>query len=429
MGLEDFQLLDNEPFGNSIIKRDSLKIYHQQGAQLNQSDQNTEFIFGENNNYHQVGNSYLEFDITIRGEHNADFTNNSRIRLTNNAFAYCFKEARLSITSGSVLEHNKKVGQVSTIMRVFSSKDGDLLSQFDNINEGNGDADFNSTSLKKMLIDNHDIVGQEVNKGKIRGHLPLELIFGFCKTFEKVTKILGFHVTFRTADLQDIIFTSIGDNINVTLHSLYLFVPTLIPNTETQLKFNESLQNNYRIFFDDWFTERRVVSDTITQIDISSAQQVNSPKYLIASQQTAARLNAPDKGLNISRFDNINVRKYFVEMDNIRYPRDAVLTNYNENDYIDQYKDLKLFYKEHVGEEFLTPFISYPDMKSKYPIQVIDLRFQPDHISPKKIQLFEENRADPANNPNNARLYVILIRRREVELSSDGNKLIEVEVI
>ena len=52
MSLEDFQLLDNEPIDISIIKRDFLKVYLEQGAQLNQSDQNIEFIFGENNNYH-----------------------------------------------------------------------------------------------------------------------------------------------------------------------------------------------------------------------------------------------------------------------------------------------------------------------------------------------------------------------------------------
>jgi len=149
MSLEDFQLLDNEPFDNSIIKRDYLKIYHQQGAQLNQSDQNIEFIFGENNNFHQFGNSYLEFDITVRRADNNNFANASAIRMTNNAFAYVFKEARLSTTSRSDLEHNKFVGQISTMMRCLTSKDGDLLSQFDNINEGNGDADFNCTSLKK----------------------------------------------------------------------------------------------------------------------------------------------------------------------------------------------------------------------------------------------------------------------------------------
>ena len=426
MSLEDFQLLDNEPFDNSIIKRDFLKIYHQQGANLNDSDQNIEFIFGENNNYHQIGNSYLEFDITVRRDDAVAFpdNNNSRIRMTNNGLAFVFKEGRLSTTSGSDLEHNKFIGQVSTIMRTLTSKDGDLLSQFDNINEGNGDDDFDSTPLKKMMINDHD----NPNKGKIKGQLALEHIFGFCKTFKKVTKNLGFHITFKTADLRGIIFTSIADDINVTINSLYLFVPFLIPNTETQLMFNESIQNNYRIFFDEWYTERRIVTDQIYQVDIGSAQSVNSPKYLICAHQTENRSTPPDKQKKVSSFDHHNVKKYFVEIDGVRFPRDGVITDYDLNDYLDQYKDLKLFYKEYVGEPLLNPLISYTDMKNKYPIQVIDLRFQVDHITPKKIQLFEEYREVDPPNPPNARLYVILIRRREIEMISDGNKLIEVKV-
>ena len=61
MSLEDFQLLHNEPFDNSVMKRDFFKVYHQQGAELNQSDRKIKFIFGENNNYHQIDNGYLEF--------------------------------------------------------------------------------------------------------------------------------------------------------------------------------------------------------------------------------------------------------------------------------------------------------------------------------------------------------------------------------
>ena len=189
--------------------------------------------------------------------------------------------------------------------------------------------------------------------------------------------------------------------------------------------FNESIQNNYRIFFDEWYTERRIVADQIFQVDFGSAQSVNSPKYMICAHQTEARSALPNKRNNISIFDNINVRKYFIEIDGQRYPSDCVLTNYGENDYNDQYRDLKLFYKQYIGEELLNPFVSFTDMKNKYPMQVIDLRFQADHITPTKIQLFEEYRA----TPNSVRLYVILIRRREKQLISDGNKLIEVKVI
>ena len=117
--------------------------------------------------------------------------NNSRIRLTNNGLAYVFQEAVLATTSGSNLEHNKLVGQISIIMRVLTNRDLDFLSQFNNINEGDTVNDFDTTSFKKMLLDNLNTAGKEIFKGKMKGQLPLKHFFGFCKTFKKVTKILA----------------------------------------------------------------------------------------------------------------------------------------------------------------------------------------------------------------------------------------------
>ena len=148
MSLDDFQILDNELFGNSIIKRDFPKIYHQQGARLNQSDQNIEFIFGANNNYHQIGIGYLEFKITVRKNGTTKFHIEDPVRLVNNGYAFCFKEARLSTTIGSDIEHNKFCGPVSTIMKVISNRDDDLLSQFGKINE-------NDIPLLERLADLH----------------------------------------------------------------------------------------------------------------------------------------------------------------------------------------------------------------------------------------------------------------------------------
>ena len=173
MSLEDFQLLDNEPLDNSIIKRDFTKLYHRQGDQLNQSDQNIEFIFGENNNYHQIGNAYLEFNITVRTSDTTNFHDDDPVRLVNNGFAYCFKEARLTTSIGGDDEINKFCGQISTIMRAISNNDGDLLSQFDNINENdipvlNRLADLStqiqSTPHQKMLVNNHS----DANKVKLK---------------------------------------------------------------------------------------------------------------------------------------------------------------------------------------------------------------------------------------------------------------------
>ena len=64
-------------------------------------------------------------------------------------------------------------------------------------------------------------------------------------------------------------------------------------------------------------------------------------------------------------------------------------------------------------------------MKTKYSIRIIDSRHQSGHITPKKVQLFQQNGTDLENG----RLLLILIRRREIEIISGGNKLIEVKVI
>ena len=197
--------------------------------QLNDPDQNIEFIFAENNNYLQIGNSYLQFDITVQ-DPSAGFTANAEIRLVNNAFAYCFKGGVISTTGGIEIEYVIFLGQVSTIMRSLTSKDGVLISHFDKFNDKGTNASINDTSLKQILIDNHS---EPVNRGKLKGQLPLLHLFGFCKTFKEITKNLGFHLTFKTNVLQNIIFTTIAIDINVTISSLYLFVPIIIPNTDT----------------------------------------------------------------------------------------------------------------------------------------------------------------------------------------------------
>ena len=100
---------------------------------------------------------------------------------------------------------------------------------------------------------------------------------------------------FKTANLQDIIYTSMVDDIDVTINSMYLYIPNLIPSVETQLMFNEATQNNHKISFEEWYTERRIISDLLVQHDIGSTQNVIQPKYMICAHETNLRTTTPDK--------------------------------------------------------------------------------------------------------------------------------------
>ena len=87
------------------------------------------------------------------------------------------------------------------------------------------------------------------------------------KLSKKYLKNLGFHLMFKTADLQDIIYTSMDDDIIVSFNSLYPYIPNLIPSVETQLLFNEASQNIYNDIF-----RQMVYRKTINIRFISSAR-------------------------------------------------------------------------------------------------------------------------------------------------------------
>ena len=128
-------MIDDSKIDDSIIKKAFIKIFHQHEAEVNNENQNFKFYFGENLNYIQLGNAYVEIDILVRKADGTNFANADNIRLVNNALAYVSQEGRLSTSAGTEIEHNKNLGIVSTIMRLLTQNDGDLSSYFDRIDE------------------------------------------------------------------------------------------------------------------------------------------------------------------------------------------------------------------------------------------------------------------------------------------------------
>ena len=82
------------------------------------------------------------------------------------------------------------------------------------------------------------------------------------------------------------------------------------------------------------------------QLDIGSASNIIVPLYLIAAHQKTQRDNPakPPNQFHNPVFDNADAKKYFLEIDGIGYPKDSIEKNYSENKYLDQYRDLKLFF-------------------------------------------------------------------------------------
>ena len=119
---------------------------------------------------------------------------------------------------------------------------------------------------------------------------------------------------------------------------------------------NESVKSSFTLTFDSYTTHKRVVNTALVyQLDMWSSTGIISPTYWFAYHQTGARTGVANKANNRAIFCQLDVRKYFVEINGL-----------------------------------LNPFINYTHMKKFYPIQVIDSRIQVDQKTPEKVQLFEE---------------------------------------
>ena len=171
--------------------------------------------------------------------------------------------------------------------------------------------------MKHLFIDSHS---NDDNKGNIRANLPLEHTFGFCKTFKKLTKDLGFQLQLKTSDeKQNIIYTTLGGNdVNVTINSIYLFIPSLVPSPEQQQIFNESITQSFTLSFDLWVSDRKPVNTgNEYKLHIGSASKINALLYLLSAHQKTQRDNpakSPNQ-FNNPIFDDVGLKRYCVEID------------------------------------------------------------------------------------------------------------------
>ena len=114
----------------------------------------------------------------------------------------------------------------------------------------------------------------------IRRHLPLEHIFGFCKSFKK-TKGLGFELELRTSKKKrKFLYTLLGnDAVNVTISTLKPYKPTIIPRPGTQIMFKEAITKSFTLSFESCTDRKPVDTGIELQLFIGSADNINAPLY------------------------------------------------------------------------------------------------------------------------------------------------------
>ena len=98
--------------------------------------------------------------------------------------------------------------------------------------------------------------------------MPLKRNSGFCRTFRKVIKTLGFNLPIKAEVLQDIIYKTLDNDYSATIVMLFFTCPNLNPDEASHSMFNDSNRIRFAIVFDSWFTDRKVIDTGLeSQLD------------------------------------------------------------------------------------------------------------------------------------------------------------------
>ena len=181
--------------------------------------------------------------------------------------------------------------------------------------------------------------------------------------------------------------------------------------------------NDFQISYDEFALARKILGNELEmEIDIGINSNSSAPKYLIFTHQNIDRAHIANKSQNVSMFDKRNLLNTYVDIDGKRYSNKPKGIDFATDNYRNEYLTLLKFYKNYVGEPLFNPYITFEELKDLYPIHIHDLRLQDDYISPKTIKLVNKYRDDPENS----RLFYILIRQRVLTMVTNEGRNIDV---
>ena len=109
------------------------------------------------------------------------------------------------------------------------------------------------------------------------------------------------------------------------------------------------------------------------------------------------------------------------------YPNAGILLNYNDDDYIQGYREIQQAFKALTKDDILQPYISDHDFRSSnnvnnvgYNLYIFDVRYQKNLEAAQSIKvefIFSEN--IPENTIN---WYALVLKNKLISISSDGNR-------
>ena len=413
-----FKLSENYEIDRRTLKCDYIRYSPAEISTINTANSQTYINIPREDSIISLLNSYLElnFDV-LHAANNNRYVDASDIRLVNLEPIALFSVYKLVTASSKHLEEVTHSHFASLIYKIVtSSKYSDDLSIGFDRNRG---------SRKNELFNNKNI------EGKYHTRIYLKDVLGYAEHQEKATYGLGYRIIL-TRNTDNAVLNKDNTVVlgRVKINSLDWYVPHYTVDLEEYTKLMTQIKKNTPTLLH--YVERSVfMKEVNTQnlwtFELGTQEGVNVPIWIFVAFQQSDRQN--DQNLNNDSFYRPPVSSAQCIIGTEKYPDSAILLNYEDDDYIQGYGQIKEAFRALTKDNILQPYTSEHDFRSSndgniigYNIYAFDIRYRKDFKSSHSIKVeFKFDGVVPAGIYG----YALVLANRLISISSDGQRMFD----
>ena len=413
-----FKLSEKYRIDRRILKCDYIKYSPSEISTINTPNSQIYINIPREDSAISLLNSYLEVDFDVlKAATNDRYVDGDDIRLIILGPIALFSNYKLTTSSGKHLEDISHAHFVSLMYKLLTSSKGsdDLSIGFDR-----------SRDRRKQELTNNKKI-----KGKYHDRIYLGDVQGYAEYQEIATYGLGYRLTL-TRDTDDAALNKAGVTVKakIRINSLEWYVPHYTPGLEEYNKLQNHIKQKSPTnlhYLERSVFMKEVNTQNFWTFELGTQEGVNVPIWVFVAFQQMDRKH--DQNLNNDTFYRMPISSAQCIIGTEKYPDNATLLNYDDDDYSQGYGLINEAFKDLTKDNILQPYISEDDFRSDnngndigYNIHVFSIRYQKDYQSGQAVKIeFKLDKVIPAGIYG----YALVLTNRLISISSDGQRMFD----
>ena len=348
-----FKLNEKYEIKRNILKCDYIRYSPPKISTINTANSQIFITISREDSVISLLNSYivLIFDV-LHAATNNRYIDGKDIRFVNLGPIALISSCNLTTSSGKRIEEVNHAHILSFLYKLITSARGcdDLSIGFDR------DRDRRRLELTK-------------NKNlKAEGHVRiyLKVMFGFAEHQEKGTYGLGYKLT-STGNIDNAVLKkdNTSNDGKIKINGIQWYVPHYIPSIAQQAILIKQIQSRTPTkpqYPKKSGFKKEVNTQKIWRLELGTQGGMNVPTWIYVVFQQSDRQH--DQNLNNDTFHRTPVTSAQVVIGTEKYPDSGILLNYNDDDYVQGYCQIKEAFKARTKDNVLQPYISENDFRS-----------------------------------------------------------------